>query len=717
MRFGLVHRVLLDSLVALGMLSLVTTGEFPRALAVALLVGLALAFFVPVRWQDKPAWRTLGTYTPVALLAVQLVRWSQGANPLTLAVEFAALLQIVRVATRRGAVHDQQIIALSLLHLVAATVLGAGLAYALCFIGFVMVIPPALMLSHLRREVEGNYRQGARDRTGLPVDVPRILRSRRVVSRGFLAFVCCLSLPVFLFTAVLFIAFPRVGLSLLLLEPTRPTRMVGFSDQVDLGRIGGLHTDPTIAMRVTYPDLPADPPPRIALYLRGTAFDRYENQSWKRTKTERHSVETFGNLFALTRYPNAHTDPSILIDLEPIEPPVLFLPEHATALELIPIAAQIVGPQPILNFGPENEIRYARLDDRRGARYRVYLEPSPQIAARAADLSSEDKARYLELPPDLPPRIAALAREWASPESQPERIAQRLTKHLRSEYAYDLSGTSGSAKNPLEHFLFDSKRGHCEFFSTALALMLRTVGIPTRNVTGFAGATYNRFGKFYAVRQGDAHAWVEVWFDSTGWQRFDPTPSAATPNPTTWNRWVTSVRDVVEAVSQRWNRHVERYDLKQQIELFTGIRQQARSFRDTLKWVGQSRLWWWIAALPVALWAVRAFRRRNRRQFAAVPSPDPRVEEIVRLYRLLERQLDQMGIGRPTATPPLTHALAVCELGHPVGTELLDLTRQYLEVRFGHAAFNETHAAEFAKRVSALRARAEAHRPAPRAVA
>lgn len=717
MRFGLVHRVLLDSLVALGMLSLVTTGEFPRVLSIVLLISLALAFFVPVRWQDLPVWRMLGTYTPVGLLALQLVRWSQGANPLSLAVEFAALLQIVRVATRRGAVHDQQIVALSLLHLVAATVLGAGLAYALCFIGFVLVIPPALMLSHLRREVEGNYRQGARDRTGLPVDVPRILRSRRVVSRGFLAFVCCLSLPVFLFTAVLFIAFPRVGLSLLLLEPTRPTRMVGFSDQVDLGRIGGLHTDPTIAMRVTYPDLPPDPPPRIALYLRGTAFDRYENQSWKRTKTERHHLETLGNLFALTRYPNTHSDPSILIDLEPIEPPVLFVPDHATALELIPIAAQIVGPQPMLNFGPENEIRYARLDDRRGARYRVYLESSAVMAPRVSDLAPLDRARYLELPADLPPRIAALAREWASSESHPERIAQRLTKRLRSDYGYDLSGTSGSAKNPLEHFLFESKRGHCEFFSTALALMLRSLGIPTRNVTGFAGATYNRFGKFYAVRQGDAHAWVEVWFDSTGWQRFDPTPSAAAPNPTAWNRWVTSVRDVVEAASQRWNRHVERYDLKQQIELFTGIRQQAKSFRDTLKWAGQSRMWWWVAAIPVVILALRAIRRRHRPHLPGVPLPDPRVEEIVRLYRVLERQLEHMGIGRPTATPPLTHAFSVYELGHPAGSELLDLTRQYLEVRFGDATFDEAQAAEFAKRISALRTRAETHRTAPRAVA
>src|SRR5204862_369870 len=112
MRFGLVHRVLLDTLVALGMLSLVATGEFERVVSAGFLVALALAFFVPTRWQDVPGWRLFGTYSPVGLLALQLVRWSQGGSPLSLAVEFAAVLQVLRVATRRGAAHDQQIIAL-----------------------------------------------------------------------------------------------------------------------------------------------------------------------------------------------------------------------------------------------------------------------------------------------------------------------------------------------------------------------------------------------------------------------------------------------------------------------------------------------------------------------------------------------------------------------------------------------------------------------------
>jgi len=274
-RFGLIHRIMTDSLAALGLLALISSGELNHWLAVAILIGLAIAVVIPESFQDRPLVRRVGVALPLALLGMQAVRLFTGASLLETAVEFAAGLQVIRLGTRRGAAHDQQVIVLALLHLIAATVLGSGLAYGLCFLGFLVIAPGALVLSHLRREVEGNYRQGARDRTGLPVDVPRILRSRRVIGRSFLIFTCLLSVPIFLFTLALFVAFPRVGLSLLLLSHPKAERMVGFTERVDLGGVGRLRSDPTIVMRVEVPNLPKEPPPRVALYLRGAAFDTY----------------------------------------------------------------------------------------------------------------------------------------------------------------------------------------------------------------------------------------------------------------------------------------------------------------------------------------------------------------------------------------------------------------------------------------------------------
>src|SRR5262245_13031668 len=269
MRFGLVHRVMTDALAVLGVLAVVSTATLGPWTTAALLVGLAVALAIPEAWQSRPFMRHFATTAGLVLFVVQITRVVLAQSLLDVAVEFAAIVQVIRIASRRGAVHDQQFIVLALLHLVAGTVLGGGLTYGLCFLGFLVVAPGALVLSHLRREVEGNYRQGARDRTGLPVDVPRILRSRRVVGRGFLGATCLMSVPIFLFTATLFVLFPRVGLSLLLLNHNPRSRMVGFSDHVDLGEVGTLRTGPQIALRFDVPDLPEPPPARMVMRLRG----------------------------------------------------------------------------------------------------------------------------------------------------------------------------------------------------------------------------------------------------------------------------------------------------------------------------------------------------------------------------------------------------------------------------------------------------------------
>ena len=264
MRFGLVHRVMTDALAALGVLAVVSTASLspwtnlaPRRRARARdrhPRGLAGAARAPPLRDDRAARRCS---------LVQGARLLAGRSPLDVAVEFAALLQIVRLATRRGAAHDQQIIVLALLHFVAGTVLGGGLTYGICFLGFLVVAPGALVLSHLRREVEGNYRQGARDRTGparrRAAHPSQPARRRPRVPRGHVPALG---------------AHPRSsrrrsssssrasGLSLLLLNHPHAGRMIGFSEHVDLGDVGVLRDDPTIALRFEVKDLPEPPTAR-----------------------------------------------------------------------------------------------------------------------------------------------------------------------------------------------------------------------------------------------------------------------------------------------------------------------------------------------------------------------------------------------------------------------------------------------------------------------
>src|SRR5688572_12410602 len=397
MKFGLVHRIMTDALATLGLLSLLTGGELDLTMTILTAVCMVMAVFIPERYQEHPRLRSLGVFASLTLLGVQLARAASGGDLLQLAVAFAAALQVIRVATRRGAAHDQQIILLALLHLVAGTVLGGGLAYGLSLVGFLVIAPGALVLSHLRREVEGNYRQGARDRTGLPVDVPRILRSRRVISGRFLAATCCLSIPIFVFTALLFVLFPRVGLSLLLINHARSERMVGFSDRVDLGKVGRLRSDPTIALRLYPTDLGPTPPTRIPLYLRGTAFDTYDGTTWTRDKTLV-TANHAGNRVWTNSTAETVGESLMLIDLEPIQPPVIFLPSQTVAFDVL-IEDRLSRRLPRITHGREDDFQY-QTPEERGLRYRVFASANPTVQP----LASADRQRYLAIPPNLTQR-------------------------------------------------------------------------------------------------------------------------------------------------------------------------------------------------------------------------------------------------------------------------------------------------------------------------
>ena len=708
MRFGLIHRVMTDALAALGVLALVSSGELDRWLSYGCVVGLVLALAVPDTIQDRPFMRRFSVIAPLGLFGLQVARLASGAELLPVAVEFAAALQVIRLATRRGAAHDQQVIVLALIHLIAGTVLGGGLSYGLCFLGFLVVAPGALVLSHLRREVEGNYRQGARDRTGLPVDVPRILRSRRVIGRPFLAFTCLLSLPIFVFTALLFVLFPRVGLSLLLLNHSRPERMVGFSDKVDLGGVGKLRTDPTIVLRVEVPNLPAEPPPRLALYLKGTAFDRYDGKSWSRSQPpSRTPAEQRGHSVRLFRYPE-RDDRKLRVDLEPIDPQVVFLPIDAVAMTVITPMNAAPAVVPEIFSAPEGGLSY-RSPDERGLRYEVSLANSKEDFT-VRPLGAE-AARYLALPSNLPVRIHELAREWTKGVSDAAEQARLIETRLRQDYRYDLDSPSGAAKNPLDHFLFVSKRGPCEFYSTAMAVLLRSLGVPTRNATGFIGGSYNRFARNYAVRQGDAHSWVEVYLPNRGWTRFDPTPPASSAPRSEIHGLFASLRDIVEALGQRWNHHVVNYDLKQQIGLLRSARKQYRDLVSRTGMFGRAigsprRAAVTLLIVASAALALRYWMRRRRGPLAPKPTANQKevaARRIVELYRSLELALAARGVPRPSGTPPLKHAETLVGIGHPLASEVLTLTERYQSVRFGGEPLDDASRRDFADRVKAIK--------------
>jgi transglutaminase-like putative cysteine protease len=669
-------------------------------------VGLVVSFTLPDRLKEERYFRALGVAAPLLVLAVQLGRVALGAEAIPAIIEFAALLQVLRLLTRRGAAHDHQVILLALLHLVAGTVLGGGLTYALTLVGFLVLTPGALVLSHLRREVEGNYRQGARDRSGMPVDVPRILRSRRVIGQGFLALTCLLSLPIFLLTALLFVTFPRVGLSWLIVPPVEPTRVVGFSERVELGGIGTLRSDPALVLRVRPDDLGPEPPLRRNLYLRGALFDTYERGVWSRTPERSETLASLEGQLVLRRLPRPG-DRTLELELEPIEPRVVFVPGEAVSLSVLEKPGRSGPRRPELYRGGFGELRYEAMDQS-GLSYRAHLPPRGRVTPERTP--DEALARYLVLPAELSPRIVQLAERLSLGQEEPGAIALALETALREGYSYDLASPSGAAADPLEHFLFESKRGHCEYYATAMALMLRARGVPSRNVTGFVGGTYNRFGEFYAVRQGDAHAWVEAYLPRFGWTRFDPTPPASAAPQAETEGLFAMLRELMEAAAQTWNTNVEGFDLERQVtllrsayEAYRKVTAPAEELGGGRAGLGGQRLLLLLVGLALIGGAGYWLLRRGRSPAASAEQSARAARRSIELYRRLEGLLASSGVPRPPGTPPRTHAEALRGAGHPLGTEAAALTEVYLRVRFGGEPLTEAMDRDYQARLAALR--------------
>jgi len=136
-----------------------------------------------------------------------------------------------------------------------------------------------------------------------------------------------------------------------------------------------------------------------------------------------------------------------------------------------------------------------------------------------------DRTALLALPADTDPRLLALAARLAEGAPQPLRV-QRTLNHLDRECRYALDVGSFQGTQPVAEFLFEKKRGYCEYFASAAALLLRLQGIPTRYVTGWNVTQDDAAAGHFVVREGDAHAWIEAYLDDTGWVELDPTPAA-----------------------------------------------------------------------------------------------------------------------------------------------------------------------------------------------
>jgi transglutaminase-like putative cysteine protease len=703
MRFAQVHKVAIYSVAVLGLLALASGDELQGPWLAVIAAGVIASWWAEGALLASPRYARVQTSLLLVALAIQSGRVAlAGHGLLDAAVEFSALLQVSRLAYRRSASEFQQSAALSLAHLIAATVLGAGLSYALCFIGFVITLPWALTLGHLRREIEGNYLADARaGRASVPIDVARILRSRRVVGPGLLIGSSLLSLPIFAMTAVLFVAFPRIGLGAFSLRQSRGGPTAGLGDEVDLSGHGTIRDDPTIVLRIEPSVVEANPSPTRPFRLRGAAFDGYNGRAWSRRSGLRSGILREGNSYDLLRIPRRIRGrmTSYRITLDALDPPVMLLPPGSVRVQVEPRIEAAVPRYPDLTRDGANEVRYAQRDDL-GIIYTAFVPAAiaddlGRFTADRSALLPEDRARYLQLPP-MSDAFVALAHRLtdAAPTALDKAAAvERYLKTLR----YTLTIESGGAERPIEHFLFTSRAGHCEYFSTAMALLLRAVDVPTRNVTGFLGGSYNRYGRFYAIRQSDAHSWVEVHDERLGWVTFDPTPSAreAAIAP---SGLLAELDVAIEAMRARWRQYIVGYDLSAQTQLFRGMfawmnrggsrgapsgsgaRGGSRGAASSIRLPSPGAL---LASLALTVCAVAGLYLFRSGRGAARTPVERSIREAQALAHALDAALSARGHARPSSRSPLAHAQALARARVPIGVLALEIAERWAAARYG----------------------------------
>jgi protein-glutamine gamma-glutamyltransferase len=420
--------------------------------------------------------------------------------------------------------------------------------------------------------------------------------------------------------------------------PFNPDSYFGFNEYLDL-RVRGLPADTTV-MKVRS---------AVASYWRATAFDAFLGNGWE--NTEKEPEEIFSpELPLIAAYPGEppRYRTTTLTQTFFIEKP---LPNTVFAAFL---PREVYFPTRVVKVDSMMTVLTpVTLDP--GLVYTVLSEVSnaePENLRRAGGIYPGGlRERYLQLP-EMSPEVESLAREITAARTNDYDKVQALSDYLKRNYPYDLDcPPQGNRQNTVEFFLFEEKRGYCEHFATALAVMCRTVGIPSRLAVGYDAGDFNALTGYYEVSGRDAHAWVEVYFPVFGWISFDPTPGWSDPflssqDDDTWSGF-SLLRGIGNTLSRVFPSGFWR-GLKGATGAFTSAISSA--VREA------ARNWYWalLAAfvLLAGLAAVLARRRRGPPvQETVVVVEGPR-QEAARIFNRMTEALAKAGIERrPSWTP------------------------------------------------------------------
>ncbi len=681
-------------LVLTGFGTLASTGglDFPSILLTGAALALRGYFLVKRRRVVIPErWATPLTICYFVFFIADYFVFSRSFLPAT--VHLALFAVVVRTFTLRRERDYIMLAILAFLMVLASAVLTVDSVFLFSFAAFLLMAIATFVLMEMRysgqsANIQARQSSNPKEHRRLAVSLSRVAP--------------VLMLVILVVAAVLFFLIPRRQGGYLGGYTYGTDFSSGFSDHVQLGQIGQIQLSNAVVMHV---QIDGDTAGRYDLHWRGVALPDFDGHAWSKPR-EQFVLTRFDNKFTAPELSNPSLNPFFRVPAHPIHYRVLMEPIGTNVFFVAPRVRSVSGSYRMMASDYGGAI-YNYDAERTVSRYEADSDIATPNAAQLRNAESTIPQQiafiYLRLPA-LDPRVPRLASEITHNADNNYDKATAIERYLSTRYGYTLDLPRSMPKDPIANFLFERKQGHCEYFASAMAVMLRTLGIPSRVITGFRSDEFNDLTANYVVRAKDAHAWVEAYFPGFGWQTFDPTPGGTSNTPQGWAR----LGLYADAMSSFWREWIVSYDSSHQYVLgqtaFNGTRSfwessrtWARAHYDfMLKWadrtqerVGQAPGRWTLLGLAIVTFLIflanlgRIVRWLHHQRLRAHPERSPE-RAAAMWYERMARLVGHCGVEKSSTQTPkeFVGKIEDARLRAPVA----HFTEVYESARFGNSA-------------------------------
>lgn len=629
----------------------------------------------------------------------------------TATVHLVLALMVVRLFSARRNRDYVFLAILSFLQVLASSVLTVDATFLVAFACFMLATVATFILLEMRRS-SAAAAVHAREFPD-PAGQHRLGLSLAGVTPALVFFILVIAIAIFFLL-------PRISAGYLSAYAPTGELATGFSDRVELGRIGEIQQSSTVVMHIL---IEGDKGGAYDLKWRGIALSVFDGRNWSSPQKQVVVPRLPDGRFVLPvfdpRQPRGWQKP-VSSRSHPIHYRVLLEPVGTNVFFLAPKAEAVEGNYRMITTDEGNAVYDLDRDQPLGL-YEADSDisrPGPEeLRAVSSDTASDYWKRYLQLPA-LDARIPELARQVTARATSNYDKAVAIERYLNTTYGYTLQLGQKAPKDPLAYFLFERKQGHCEYFASSMAVMLRSLHIPARIVNGFRTGEFNDVNSQYVVRARNAHSWVEVYFPGHGWVSFDPTPAAMLETRSGLSRILL----YLDAASSFWREWVINYDFGHQKVLgreatrtthqwfggvkhwgsnrYEGLLSYARRIRARM--VRSPRAWTVGGILAVILLVlgikVRAIWRMVRsRRVAAHPEKAPQMAATI-WYRRMTRRVARRGWRKSPVQTPSEFVTAIGDDG--LRRRVAQFTEHYENARFGDSAEDARQLPELYEEIS-----------------